>query len=143
MNEEENKEFKVNYNVSKDGKESEVPDSLYPGVSGKTQRGGTWFNRKAYDEQRSFMGMDPKGYRRSDDRIYDEVYTALKKSPDVDETHIGVQVHEGQVNLSGWVHSRQSKRLAEYLVEDLPGVEAVMNELRVVKEDDIENSNTI
>ncbi len=104
----------------------------YPGVSGKTVGGGNWLNRDKYNEQRKFMGLGPKNYRRSNDRIYEEVCDALMRSPDVDASEIGVKVEDGSVILEGKVNSRRAKRLAEYLIEDLPGVEDVRNELRVV-----------
>lgn len=103
----------------------------YPGVSGKTVRGGSWFNRDKYEEQRNFIGRGPKGYRRSDDRIYEEVCETLMRSPDVDASTIGVRVHEGTVLLEGKVEDRHSKRMAEYVIEDLPGVLDVRNEIRV------------
>jgi hypothetical protein len=105
----------------------------YPGVSGKTYKGERWFNRDKYQEQREFMGKGPKGYRRSDDRIYETVCETLLDSPDIDATNIGVRVEEGLVFLEGHVSSRAEKRLAEYLIEDLPGVEDVRNLLSIEK----------
>lgn len=54
------------------------------------------------------------------------------RSPDVDASEIGVKVQDGSVILEGKVNSRRMKRFAEYLIEDLPGVEDVRNELRVI-----------
>jgi hypothetical protein len=105
----------------------------YPGVSGKTIGGGRWFNRDEYNEQRKFMGLGPKNYSRSDDRIYEEVCDTLMKSPDIDASEIGVRVENADVILEGKVDSRRTKRLAEYLIEDLPGVGDIRNELRVIR----------
>ena len=86
----------------------------YPGVSGKTLRGGTWFNHDKYDKQRKFMGKGPKGYRRSDDRIYEEVCEVLTRSHDLDASDIGVTVQHGTVILEGHVDSKKNKIFAEY-----------------------------
>jgi hypothetical protein len=104
----------------------------HPGVSGKTQDGETYVNRREYGIQTDFTGYGPKGYTRSDDRVYEEVCDELMKCPDVDATHIGVKVEKGIVILSGKVSSRQMKKKAEYTIEDLPGVQDVRNELNVI-----------
>lgn len=104
----------------------------YPGVSGKTLRGNTWFNRDRYEEQRRFIGKGPKGYRRSDDRIYEEVCEVLLHSPDIDASKVGVKIRDGHVYLEGEVESRREKHLAEYLIEDLPGVLDIHNELKTM-----------
>ena len=44
----------------------------HPGVSGKIHE-ETWVNNKEYQAQVDFTGYGPKGYQRSDDRIYEEV----------------------------------------------------------------------
>ena len=101
----------------------------HPGVSGKSIDGDTWINREEYDEQRNFMGKGPKGYHRTDDRIYEEVCEALQDDPTVDATDIGVKVHDGIVTLEGHAGNRMEKRVAEMIVCDIPGVLDVRNEI--------------
>jgi len=103
----------------------------HPGVSGKTEDGETWVNQKEYQAQTNFTGYGPKNYKRSDDRIYEEVCDKLMRHRGVDATHIGVKVSDGVVFLSGKVESRKMKRLAEEIVEILPGVQDVRNELSI------------
>jgi len=79
-------------------------------------------------------GTGPLNYRRSDDRIFEEVCEVLLHSPDVDASHITVRVSEGEVFLEGSVINRFNKRLAEYLIEDLPGVIDVRNDLQIEKD---------
>ncbi len=105
----------------------------HPGVSGKTDDGDTYVNRKEYKAQTDFTGYGPRGYKRSDDRIYEEVCDALMRNPHVDATHIGVRVEEGIVYLAGKVESRNMKKTAELIIEDLPGIQDVRNELSVIK----------
>lgn len=78
-------------------------------------------------------GKGPKGYKRSDDRIKEEVCEALSRSPQVDASEIEVSVQEGTVTLSGIVDSRAAKREAENCIEHLSGVEDVHNEIRIKK----------
>jgi hypothetical protein len=81
--------------------------------------------------QSGFAGRGPKGYRRSDERIREEICERLTDDWRVDATEIDIAVSNGQVTLSGAVHSREEKRKAEDLVESIPGVHDVHNNLRV------------
>lgn len=80
---------------------------------------------------RSFAGRGPKNYRRSDDRIREDVNEELTRNPDIDATDIEVRVEAGTVTLSGQVDSRHAKRLAEDVCESITGVQEVDNQLRV------------
>lgn len=101
----------------------------HPGVSGRSRDGETWINREEYDQQRNFMGKGPRGYKRSDDRIYEEVCEALQDDPTLDASEIGVKVEEGIVTLEGKAHGRMEKRMAEMITIDVPGVLDVRNEI--------------
>jgi hypothetical protein len=76
-------------------------------------------------------GKGPKGYKKSDDRIYEEVCELLMGNPMVDARDIEVSVKEGVVTLDGAVTSRQSKRLSEDLAAAIPGVNDVQNRLTI------------
>lgn len=102
-----------------------------PGVSGKSREGETWINRNEYDEQRNFMGKGPKGYKRSDDRIYEEVCEVLRDDPTVDASDIGVRVENGIVTLEGRARGRMEKRIAESLTVEVPGVLDVRNDIKI------------
>ncbi len=103
----------------------------HPGVSGKSRDGDTWINRSEYDQQRNFMGKGPKGYRRTDDRIYEEVCEALMDDPSVDASDIGVKVQDGIVTLEGLANDRTEKRIAEMITVEVPGVLDVRNDIRI------------
>lgn len=81
--------------------------------------------------RRDFRGTGPKGYKRSDERILEEVCEALFMSPEVDPSHIEVAVENGVVTLKGTVERRSFKKAAEYVVEKVRGVKDVFNEVRV------------
>ena len=80
-----------------------------------------------------FRGKGPKGFHRSDERIWEDVCEILARDPRIDATEVEVSVRSGHVYLSGEVDSRQTKRLAEMAVEDLPGVVNVINQLQFQK----------
>lgn len=84
----------------------------------------------------SFFGKGPKGYKRSDDRIKEEVCETLARNPRIDASDIEVKVEEACVTLSGTVESKEIKRAAEMAIENLSGVDDVKNEIRVKKADD-------
>lgn len=76
-------------------------------------------------------GKGPKGWRRSDERIREEVSETLERHPEIDASEIEVEVKEGIVLLKGSVENRRQKRMAEDSVERLSGVKDVRNELSV------------
>lgn len=81
-----------------------------------------------------FFGMGPKGYKRSDDRIREDVSEALHDDPNVDATNIEVQVRDGEVTLTGTCSDRRTKRLAEDCAGQVRGVNDVHNQIRVSNE---------
>ncbi len=76
-------------------------------------------------------GHGPKGYRRSDQRIRDEIIELLTENEWLDAGNIEVQVNSGEATLTGAVDSRRSKRLAEAIADSVAGVEDVHNELKI------------
>lgn len=81
--------------------------------------------------ERGHRGMGPKGYKRSDERINEEVHERLTDDPWIDASNIRVEVKGGEVTLSGSVDNREAKHRAERLIEDISGVAHVQNNLRV------------
>jgi osmotically-inducible protein OsmY len=59
------------------------------------------------------------------------VSEALARDGELDASEIEVSVERGEVTLNGTVPNRWSKRLAEDLTQDLPGVKQLHNRLRV------------
>lgn len=81
-----------------------------------------------------FSGMGPRGYRRSDERIKEDVCQCLTDDHHIDASEIEVAVNDREVVLTGTVTSRMQKRHAEDLIERLPGVRDVINSLRVASD---------
>jgi hypothetical protein len=78
-----------------------------------------------------YVGRGPKGYVRSDERIYEDVCERLMRFGHVDASDIEVHVSRGEVTLEGVVDDRLQKRLAEDLADGVPGVIDVHNRLRI------------
>lgn len=92
------------------------------GASGQYRSGG------------EHRGKGPKGYQRSDERIREDVCDRLYQDGYVDASEIDVKVEGCEVVLSGSVRSREEKRRAEDLVENIMGVRHVENRIRVNQE---------
>lgn len=109
------------------------------GLEARAREAGEFFRRTGRrvsewfrgDDDRSYRGLGPKGYQRSDERISEEVHQHLTEDSWLDATHIGVSVSGGEVTLSGTVEDRESKHRAERLIENVGGVKHVQNNLRV------------
>jgi osmotically-inducible protein OsmY len=78
-----------------------------------------------------YAGRGPRGYRRSDERIREDVNERLTDDWRVDASDIEVSVDNGVVTLAGRVGSRAEKRRAEDVAESVSGVTDVSNQLRV------------
>jgi osmotically-inducible protein OsmY len=79
--------------------------------------------------KRVFRG--PKGYKRSDDRIREDVNDRLSLQEQFDPSELEVSVSNGEVTLTGYVELRHEKFLAEEIADDVNGVTEVHNQLRV------------
>jgi osmotically-inducible protein OsmY len=82
-------------------------------------------------ERVSYRGRGPKDYRRSEDRIREDVCERLTDNDKVDASNIEVKVQGDEVVLEGTVHSKEEKRRAEDLAETVSGVHDVQNRLRI------------
>jgi len=100
------------------------------------ERGGYWrqYEEARYEAARPhYVGRGPKGYKRSDDRIRDEICDRMTEDPMLDASEIEVEVIDGEVTLSGSVMSRDQKRRAEDVAEYISGVRDVTSRLRVTR----------
>lgn len=100
----------------------------------------SWFGDDEAEQRRRqdqhHRGRGPRGYARSDERIREDVNDRLTDDWMLDASDIEVQVSEREVTLSGEVSSREDKRRAEDIAEDISGVTHVQNNLRVRRNDE-------
>ena len=76
-------------------------------------------------------GVGPRGYKRSDDRIAEDVVEGLTRHALLDASDIAVTVHDGEVTLTGTVENRQMKRIADDEANSVWGVKDVHNQIRI------------
>lgn len=101
----------------------------YPEAAEYQQGGGRWFG--GTHDQPSYAGRGPKGYKRADDRIHEEVCEKLTRDPWIDASQIDVSVKDGEVKLDGHVHDRRVKHMVEDAVASVSGVREIHNRIKV------------
>ena len=125
-----NQLFGPNTGYNTRGDEEFNPSGSYGSYA--SQSGSNANGTYSGSEQRtSHFGKGPKGYKRSDERIQEDVNQALWRHHEIDATEIDVTVSNGTVTLSGTVSERPMKRAAEVAIEDLEGVDDVLNQISV------------
>jgi hypothetical protein len=115
----------------------------------------SWVERPAYAESPArrasyarrervdrgpYVGRGPRGYRRSDDRILEDVCEHFTEHGHLDPSDVEVTVRSGEVVLSGTVATRAEKRLAEDIADLVFGVVEVHNRLRVQRPGEVTRS---
>lgn len=90
-------------------------------VGGSSER-----QRRAYGARPAM----PKGYRKSDERLMDDVCEQLYRSA-LDVRDVTVCVTDGRVSLEGSVPNRKTKHAVENCADACPGVQEVDNRIRV------------
>jgi hypothetical protein len=98
---------------------------------GRSNRWSDDFRSEASHE--NHVGKGPKGYQRSPDRIKEEACEILARDWRLDASDIEVEYEDNCLVLKGGVQSRRDKRRAEYLVENISGVDDVINRLQLQK----------
>lgn len=79
----------------------------------------------------SYRGIGPKNFRRSDDRIREEVCERLSEAHGIDATDIDVHVTDGAVLLTGAVLRGREIGIAEEIAHSCGGVREVENRIKV------------
>ena len=120
-----------NYNDSYYGRREDFSRQVNRYPAGREE--GIWDSMK--ESVKSFFGKGPKGYKRSDERIREDVCEVLARHPGIDASEIEVHVTDGLVSLRGEIDSRFTKRRAEDVIEHISGVHDVRNELSVRRPD--------
>lgn len=93
----------------------------------------SWFGDEDATRRREedHRGRGPSDYTRSDERIREDVNDKLTHDWRVDARNVTVSVKDGEVTLEGRVDSREAKRRAEDVADNVSGVKHVQNNLRV------------
>lgn len=98
----------------------------------------SWFGDEEAERRRRMdarqgqnRGRGPRNYKRSDERIKEDINDRLTDHYYLDASDIEVDVNNGEVVLTGTVDSRYAKRQAEDIAENVSGVTNVENRLRI------------
>lgn len=78
-------------------------------------------------------GRGPKNYRRTDERIREDICDALMGATHLDSSDVSVDVTDGVVTLEGIVPERRMKHAIEDIAADCRGIREVANRIRVVR----------
>lgn len=120
--------------------EEKLFGTAYAGFNNQISLGAKAYNIGAtsYDpdllklqEPSHYKGRGPKSYRRSDERILEEVCERMTDAPDLNASTMEVEVKDAEVFIRGTASSRSEKRRAESIVEGVKGVRDVHNQLRL------------
>jgi osmotically-inducible protein OsmY len=76
-------------------------------------------------------GKGPRHYRRSDSRILEDLNDRLCDDPFLDASDMETRVREGGIMLTGTVESREARRRAEEIAEEVAGVREIENKLEI------------
>jgi osmotically-inducible protein OsmY len=101
----------------------------YENMSGRPGYEGSQDTMRRNEGQ--YVGRGPRGYKRSDDRIEEDINERLTQHGTIDATDIEVSVQNAEVTLRGTVDSRQAKRLAEDIADAVSGVKEVVNQIKI------------
>lgn len=126
-----------------------------PGVSGKNEKGKSWFNSEEYQHQRESVkkmdeaekgfaqstganlvgrsDLENQGYQSSANLSEKEIFEVLKRSPEVDVSDLRVYVEGEVVTLAGSAEDAKEARAMGKIVENIPGVTKVIDHLYVRK----------
>jgi osmotically-inducible protein OsmY len=110
--------------VDQESRQQAISATAAPAATGSSEGGRV--NRRG-----TGAGRGPRGYRRRDASIREELCESLTDSPDLDASDLDVTVQDGEITLTGTVEDRDARWLAEDLAESVSGVRAVHNRLRV------------
>jgi osmotically-inducible protein OsmY len=80
------------------------------------------------------FGRGPKGYKRSDDRIKEDICEQLWRSDAIDSSEVTVMVSEGVVTLSGTVPERWMRHELENVADETMGVKDIDNNIRIQRQ---------
>jgi osmotically-inducible protein OsmY len=131
----ENFDGRGSWNQGMPGREGQRQNNNWsPEMGGWNQEleGNRWNEGTRYGgQQGEHSGRGPRGFKRGDERIEEDVNEQLTRHSRIDASDIEVSVQNGEVTLRGHVDHRESKRLAEDIAESVFGVKEVSNQIKV------------
>lgn len=105
----------------------------YGGESEGARQAAFFMQDPAQQRARSRM---PRSYRRSDERVREDICERLSADPRVDPGDVSVEVREGRVVLAGTVPERRMKYLIEDIAAECLRANEVDNRIAVARSGD-------
>lgn len=113
-----------------------------------TYGAGRYGQRSQYGEERGsdpgrgrgrgllgkLFGRGPKGYKRSDERIKEDICEQLWRSDTIDSSEVTIVVREGEVTLTGTVPERWMRHEVENIADESMGVKDINNHIRIQRQ---------
>lgn len=96
---------------------------------GDAGAGSAWGRLR--ESARRLVGRPPKGYRRSDERVKEDICERIMSRGDIDAGDVMIEVSAGRVTLDGVVIERWMKYAIEDIADQCSGVEDIENRVRV------------
>jgi len=106
---------------------------------GETMQGGRGMQGQQR-QQGQFSGRGPRNFKRSDQRIEEDINEQLTRHPTLDASDIEVTVQNCEVTLRGNVDRREAKRIAEDIADGVFGVKDVNNQIKVKQRGETEQN---
>jgi hypothetical protein len=78
-----------------------------------------------------FMGIGPRNYTKTDQRILEDVCELLTRHGELDVRAVDVHCRNGVIRLEGSVPSRWARREIEAVADSVGGVQDVQNDLTI------------
>lgn len=103
----------------------------YGGYAPAPEGPGGYPGGAARFQQGPYYGRGPRSYRRSDERIAEDLNERLTDDPYVDAGDVTVRVSDGVATLEGTVPERWMRYRVEDIADGCGGVKEVDNHLRV------------
>ena len=106
--------------------------------------GRGWYEgmRDAMHREGQYAGRGPRNYKRSDNRIEEDINDRLTQHSMIDASDVEVSVQNGEVTLRGQVTDRYAKRLAEEIAESVFGAHDVNNQIKVKQKGESEETGS-
>jgi len=108
-------------------------DSEYEGSrrGSPSQLGNMYGLNREYSSKGRFSGTTPKNFKRSDERIYDEICDRLSQGGHFDVSDVEIKVEDGEVTLEGSLDNRSDKHRIEMLADSVMGVKEITNQIKI------------
>jgi osmotically-inducible protein OsmY len=75
------------------------------------------------------IGANSYSYNPTDEELSEELCELLFNEPNIDASHIDLEVQDGLVNIKGSAPNLKMKQLAEKVIQSFPGVNQVINSI--------------